>query len=84
MILHGLKREALAYCEEIGQTLMRQANFTHVQLVDLQLFILVKIFQRKLFDFRSKRFFRLRSRKNREFLIEIFKLIQRRTKNRRG
>ncbi|CAF0862625.1 unnamed protein product [Rotaria sordida] len=41
LVLHGLKREALAYCEEIGQTLIRQGNTSYVQLVDLQLFILI-------------------------------------------
>ncbi|CAF3503699.1 unnamed protein product [Rotaria sp. Silwood1] len=41
LVLHGLKREALAYCEEIGQTLIRQGNTSYIQLVDLQLFILI-------------------------------------------
>ncbi|CAF5139344.1 unnamed protein product, partial [Rotaria magnacalcarata] len=31
----------LAYCEEIGQTLIRQGNVSYIQLVDLQLFILM-------------------------------------------
>ena len=41
LVHHGLKREALAYCEEIGHTLIKQGNAAYVQLVDLQLFILV-------------------------------------------
>ena len=43
LVVHGLKREALAYCEEIGQTLIRQGNTIYIQLVDLQLFIMVCI-----------------------------------------
>ncbi|CAF0767007.1 unnamed protein product [Didymodactylos carnosus] len=41
LILHGLRREALSYCGEIGQTLLRQENLTHVQLSDLQLLIMI-------------------------------------------
>jgi len=41
LVLHGLKREALAYCEEIGHSLIKEGNSAYAQLVDLQLFILV-------------------------------------------
>ena len=61
---------------------MRQGNLSHVQLVDLQLFILVNRVQWEniLFDFA----FDFRLRRNLEFLTELFKSIQHRTKNRRG
>ncbi|UJR28897.1 hypothetical protein I4U23_010116 [Adineta vaga] len=73
LVLHGLKREALAYCEEIGETLIRQGNTSFVQLVDLQLFILIaeksRIFSRN---------FQLDpgSYKEPTWLIELRRIIQ--------
>ena len=76
-----MKREALGYCEEIGQTLIRQGNTSYIQLVDLQLFLLVF---NLLFRFNYIMSIDLRLQRNLEHLIEIFNLIQHHIENRHG
>ncbi|CAF4320467.1 unnamed protein product, partial [Adineta steineri] len=73
LVLHGLKREALAYCEEIGLTLIRQGNTSFIQLVDLQLFILIAEKSRAF-----SRNFQLdpTSYKEPTWLIELRRIIQ--------
>ncbi|CAF2931302.1 unnamed protein product [Rotaria sp. Silwood2] len=73
LVLHGLKREALAYCEEIGQTLIRQENTSYIQLVDLQLFIVIAEKSRAF-----NRNFQLdpTSYKEPTWLIELRRIIQ--------
>ena len=79
---HGLKREALAYCDEIGQTLMRQGNVAYVQLVDLQLFLLVSVDSNLFLP--QIVLFACRLRKSLVHSVEIFNWTRRHTKKRHG